>query len=131
MRGILLMRISPKHFKQRLALLKLVLPYRSAMTSCPCSATRRSRLCLGRFVSPDAREGGLDLLLEAGDQFAVGGDQRLLGFDLGDDGLLSGEGGREFLPRLRLRIGSGGCAAPETIASRCALKFSDWKKWKR
>ena len=41
---------------------------------------------------PDAGEGGLDLLLEAGDQFAVGGDQRLLGFDLGDDGLLRGEG---------------------------------------
>ena len=31
--------------------------------------------------APDAGEGGLDLLLEAGDQFAVGGDQRLLGFD--------------------------------------------------
>ena len=31
-------------------------------------------------------------MLEAGDQFAVGGDQRLLGFDLGDDGLLRGEG---------------------------------------
>ena len=47
----------------------------------------------GRLVlAPDAGEGGLDLLLEAGDQFAVGGDQRLLGFDLGDDGLLRGEG---------------------------------------
>jgi hypothetical protein len=32
----------------------------------------------------------LDLLLEAGDQFAVGGHQCLLGFDLGDDGLLGG-----------------------------------------
>ena len=42
--------------------------------------------------APDAGEGGLDLFLEAGDQFAVGGDQRLLGFDLGDDGLLRGEG---------------------------------------
>ena len=31
-------------------------------------------------------------MLEAGDQFAVGGDQRLLGFDLGNDGLLGGEG---------------------------------------
>ena len=52
-----------------------------------------SRLRRGRFVlAPDAGEGGLDLLLEAGDQFAVGGDQRLLGFDLGDDGLLRGEG---------------------------------------
>jgi len=30
------------------------------------------------------------LLLEAGDQFAVGGDQGLLGFDFGDDGLLRG-----------------------------------------
>ena len=37
---------------------------------------------------PHAGEGGLDLLLEAGDQFAVGGDEELLGFDLGDDGLL-------------------------------------------
>ena len=52
------------------------------------SAPKRRR---GRFA-PDAGEGGLDLLLEAGDQFAVGGDQRLLGFDLGDDGLLGGEG---------------------------------------
>ena len=43
-------------------------------------------------LAPDAGEGGLDLLLEAGDQFAVGGDQHLLGFDLGDDGLLRGEG---------------------------------------
>ena len=30
----------------------------------------------------------MDLFLEAGNQFAVGGDQRLLCFDLGDDGLL-------------------------------------------
>jgi hypothetical protein len=34
----------------------------------------------------------MDLLLEAENQLAVGGDQRLLGFDLGDDGLLRGEG---------------------------------------
>ena len=52
------------------------------------SCLRRGRL----LFAPDAGEGGLDLLLEAGDQFAVGGDQRLLGFDLGDDGLLGGEG---------------------------------------
>ena len=45
-----------------------------------------------RIFAPDAGEGGLDLLLEAGDQFAVGGHQRLLGFDLGHDGLLRGEG---------------------------------------
>jgi hypothetical protein len=46
----------------------------------------------GRFFAPDAGEGGLDLLLETGDQLAVGSDQRLLGFDLSDDGLLRGEG---------------------------------------
>jgi hypothetical protein len=40
---------------------------------------------------PDAGECGLDLLLEAGDQFAVGGDQRLLGLELGDDLLLDFE----------------------------------------
>jgi hypothetical protein len=40
------------------------------------------------LFAPDAGEGGLDLLLEAGDQFAGGGDQCLLGFDLGDDSLL-------------------------------------------
>ena len=33
----------------------------------------------------------MDLFLEACNQFAVGGDQGLLGFDLGDDGLLRGE----------------------------------------
>ena len=58
------------------------------------SCLRRGRLIL----APDAGEGGLDLLLEAGDQFAVGGDQRLLGFDLGDDGLLGGKG-REGKPQ--------------------------------
>ena len=42
------------------------------------------------LFAPDAGEGCLDLLLEAGDQFAVGGDQSLLGFDFGDDGLLRG-----------------------------------------
>ena len=44
------------------------------------------------LLSPDAGEGGLDYLLEAGDRFTVGGAQRLLGFDLGDDGLLRGAG---------------------------------------
>ena len=34
----------------------------------------------------------MDLLLEARNQFTVGVDERLLGFDLGDDGLLRGEG---------------------------------------
>jgi hypothetical protein len=53
----------------------------------PSFHIRRSHLIL----APHAGECGLDFLLEAGDQFAVGGDQRLLGFDLGDDGLLCGE----------------------------------------
>ena len=43
-------------------------------------------------LTPNACEGGLDLLLEARDQFAVGCNQGLLGFDLGDNGLLHGEG---------------------------------------
>ena len=43
------------------------------------------------FLAPDAGESGLDLLLKASDQFEVGGDQHLLSFDLGDDGLLHGE----------------------------------------
>ncbi|MDA1054694.1 MAG: hypothetical protein O3C40_30065, partial [Planctomycetota bacterium] len=38
--------------------------------------------------TPDAGEGGGDLLLEPLDQFAVGGDQTLLGFDLQHDLLL-------------------------------------------
>lgn len=42
---------------------------------------------------PNAGEGGLDFLLEAGDEFAVGGDQPLLGFDLRHDRLLRCEGG--------------------------------------
>jgi hypothetical protein len=51
-----------------------------------------SILCVRRFVfAPDAGKGGLYLLLEAGDQLAVGRDKRLLGLDLGDDGLLRGE----------------------------------------
>ncbi len=45
-----------------------------------------------KLFAPDAGEGGLDFFLEAGNQFAVGGDQRLFGFDLDDDGLLGGEG---------------------------------------
>ena len=31
------------------------------------------------FFSPDAGEGGLDFLIEAGEQFPVGGDEGLLG----------------------------------------------------
>lgn len=44
---------------------------------------------LGR--TPNPIDGGFDLGLEAGDQFAIGIDQRLLGFDFGNDGALGGE----------------------------------------
>ena len=36
----------------------------------------------GRRFAPDAGDGDLDLLLEAGDQLAVGGHQCCFGFDL-------------------------------------------------
>ena len=48
----------------------------------------------GGFPAPDAGEGGLDFLPEAGDQFPVGGDEGLLGFDLGHDGALRGGQGQ-------------------------------------
>ena len=47
----------------------------------------------------------MDFFLEAGDQFAVGGDQRLLGFDLGDDGLLRGERWEGYLELANLICG--------------------------
>ena len=53
--------------------------------SLPISAS----LCFrgfGFLLAPDAGEGGLDLLLEAGDELAVGVDKGLFGLDLGDDG---------------------------------------------
>ena len=53
------------------------------------SGRRNERLSL---ISLDAGKGGPDLLLKTGDQFAVGGYQRLFGFDLDDHGLLRGEG---------------------------------------
>ena len=64
-----------------------------------------SRLRRGRLVlAPDTGEGGLNFLLEAGNQLPVGGDQRLLGFYLSDDGLLRGESrwqeGRDSNPLL-------------------------------
>jgi hypothetical protein len=34
------------------------------------------------YFTPNPAKGSLNLLLEAGNQFAVGGDQRLFGFDL-------------------------------------------------
>jgi hypothetical protein len=37
-------------------------------------------------------EGGLNFFLEAGDELAVGGDQRLLDLDLGEHDLLRSEG---------------------------------------
>jgi len=54
----------------------------------------------------------LDFGFEAGDEFAVGVDERLFGFDFGDDGLLLGEWwegdlmslDRSLAHRWRLRI---------------------------
>ena len=54
----------------------------------------------------------MDLFLEAGDQFAVGGDQRLLGFDLGDDGLLRGEGRRGISIESKSSMSARGIRAP-------------------
>lgn len=51
----------------------------------------------GRGYARDAGKGGLNLLLEAGDQFAVAVDQGLLGFDFSDDSLLGGEGWEGYL----------------------------------
>ena len=52
------------------------------------AAVKNRRLAPCRSVAPDAGEGGGDLLLETLDQFAVGGDQTLLGFELRHDLLL-------------------------------------------
>ena len=49
-------------------------------------AAKNRRLAPCRSVTPDAGEGGGDLLLETLDQFAVRGDQTLLAFDLRHDG---------------------------------------------
>src|SRR4030067_168639 len=51
-----------------------------------------SCISMFNFFAPHTGESGLNLFLKAGNQFAVGGDQRLLGFDLGDDGALRGDG---------------------------------------
>ena len=54
------------------------------------------------ILTPDAGESGPDLFLEACDQLAISGDQRLFGFDLGDDGLLRSERGDRDLNRLNV-----------------------------
>ncbi len=38
-----------------------------------------------RVFSPDAGEGGLDFVFESGDEFAVGVDEDLFGFDFVHD----------------------------------------------
>ncbi len=48
-------------------------------------------------ATPYAVDGGLDFGFHAADEFAVGVDQGLLGFDLGDDGALGGEVGERDL----------------------------------
>ena len=62
-----------------------------------------------QLFPPDAGEGGFNFLLEAGDKFAVGRHQRLLGFDLRHNRLLRGErwegdwiGGEVFCVDVRL-----------------------------
>ena len=49
--------------------------------------------CRLTVLPPNPPDNRLNLLLEAVDQFAVGLDQSLLGFDFGDDGLLGFERG--------------------------------------
>ena len=39
------------------------------------------------LFAPDTGKGGLNLFLKAGDQFAIGGNQRLRRLDLRHDGL--------------------------------------------
>jgi hypothetical protein len=46
-----------------------------------------SKRSVSSFFSPYPRQCILYFLLEAFDQFAVGGDQPLLGFNFGDDGM--------------------------------------------
>ena len=92
---------------------------------CAFAALRES--FLGSWLPPHAGEGGLDLLLEAGDQFAVGGDQRLLGFDLRDDGPLRGEGREgdgvcQNLPRSDVALRSTACGSLTEVVERSATK---------
>ena len=46
-----------------------------------------SAVIIRRFA-PNPRQCGLNFFLESGDEFAVCVDERLLGFDFGDNGLL-------------------------------------------
>jgi len=72
-------------------------------TGLPCI----SRLDALRLVTPHPVNGALDLGFHAADEFAVGGDQGLLGFDLGDDGALGfevREGDFDFANQLRIQI---------------------------
>jgi hypothetical protein len=55
-----------------------------------CCSAARVVVCL--LFPPHKSESRLNLFLEAGNQLAVGGDEGLLGFYLGDDLLLGGEG---------------------------------------
>ena len=62
-------------------------------------------------LTPHPRQRGLDLVLEAGDQIPVSGDEDLLGFDLGDDLLLGGEGwegDRQLVERFQSEMPDGG-----------------------
>jgi len=41
------------------------------------------------LAAPHPVDSGFDLGLHAADEFAIGGDQGLFGFDLGDDGAIN------------------------------------------
>src|SRR3989338_1441340 len=86
-------------------------------------------LSLRCFLAPNTGNGGLDLFFEAFDQFAVCGDQCLLGFDFGDDGLLGGEGWEgnwntlnNRLVDLRHATGSTDGTPCDILADGCALQ---------
>ena len=69
----------------------------------------RGQICF----TPDPVDGGFDLGLKTRDQLPVGIDQRLLGFDFGDDGALGFEVGNgdskfaKYTKRNRLLRNSG------------------------
>ena len=71
--------------------------------------TRRPSLRL----APHTSQRSLDFLLETSDQFAVAVDQRLLGFDFSDDGLLGGEGWEgDLKSQNMLACDARNCSAP-------------------
>ena len=56
--------------------------FKPSAIAASCRVTLRSD---SQILTAHAGQRGLDFFLEAGDQFAVGGDEGLLGFDFGED----------------------------------------------